>query len=196
MFEISNTNARKTPLQMGTYHMAQDSRFEPQRNNNFEVQIVGLDNLTTVHKEQKVSADAGSNFTLSIASFKAPSMSVQVIPISYGNNKVKFAGVPEFENSDIVFNDFIGVDVANILQAWWKKVYNMKTQQVGRKVGGYARNGYLIEYDPEGGQARQWQLVNCWPSSFDMGDFAQEGNAFRTVSITLVYDYAIPLDEN
>jgi len=196
MFEINNSNARKNPLQMGTYHMASDARFEPQRNNNFEVQIIGLDKLTTVQKQQKLSADAGSSLTLSIATFKAPSMSVQVIPISYGNNKVKFAGVPEFDNSDITFNDFIGIDVANILQAWFKQVYDMRTQKVGRKVGGYARNGYLIEYDPSGEQARQWQLVNCWLSSFDLGDFAQEGNSVRTVSATLVYDYAIPLDEN
>jgi len=196
MFEISNSNARKSPLQMGTYHMAQDGRFEPQRNNNFEVQIIGLDNLKTVHKQQNVSSDAGSSFTLSIASFKAPSMSISVIPVSYGNNKVKFAGIPEFENSDITFNDFIGIDVANILQAWFKLGYDMRTQKVGKKVGGYAKNGYLIEYDPSGETARQWQLVNCWLSSFDLGDFAQEGGSIRTVSATLVYDYAIPLDEN
>lgn len=182
------------PLQLGTYHMAQSNDFEPQRNNNFEVQITGLSGLTTVDKGRAISSNAGNLITLSVASYSAPQINVSPINVSYGNNKIKFAGLPEFPDSSIVLNDYIGIGVEKILSAWQKLVYDPKTQKVGL-ASEYKKDAYLIEYAPDGTQARQWRLVGCWPSQLQLGDFNQEGNTVRQVTITLTYDYVIPLDD-
>jgi len=184
------------PMYMGAYHIALDKSYEPQRNNNFELQITGLSAgnvLKSVDNEDTI-AQPMQNLMISVASFTAPSVSLQIIPVAYGNNKVKFAGTPEFQDSSITFNDFIGINVCKLLSAWFAQAYNVKTQKIGLKSN-YAKQGYLIEYAPDGTMARQWELANCWLSSLAIGDFSQEGNSMRTVSATLTYDYAIPLDD-
>ena len=171
-------SANSRPYHMGTYHMANNNTFEPQRNNNFEVQITGL-------------GDDGKTITLAVDTYSAPSINIEVITVSYGNNKIKFAGTPSFEDSSIALNDFIGQEVERKLSAWQKKVYDYSTQKIGWAKD-YKKTGYLIEYDPSGGTPRAWKLVGCWISSLQLGEFAQEGNAVRKVNITLTYDYAIP----
>lgn len=187
-------SGRNNPLQLGTYHMVQNAGFEPQRNNNFEVQIVGLDNLKSVDKGTSMPSNAGELITLSVATYSAPQINISPITVSYGNNKIKFAGTPEFPDSSIVLNDYIGINVERLLSAWQKQVYDPKTQKIGRAVD-YKRTAYLIEYDPSGTTARQWQLNGCWLSALQLGEFNQEGNSVRQVTCTLTYDHAIPLDD-
>lgn len=164
-----------TPNQMGTHHMTSHN-WEPQRTNNFELQIVGL------------SDPASNTVTLSVANFSAPSVSVNPITVPYGNNKVKFAGTPEYGESSVTFNDFIGLDTAGILDTWFKDTYNVDDQTVG-EASRYKKTAYLIEYSPDGKTSRQWQLEGCWLSNLSFGDFNQEGGSVRQVSGTLQYDY-------
>lgn len=175
----NNDAARTKPLQLGTYHMANDNAFEPQRTNNFEVQITGL------------GTEQSQVITLSVASYDAPTISQQPIEINYGNNIIKFAGKPSFQDSNITLNDYIGKEVEKILSDWQKLSYDYNTQKIGW-ASDYKKTGYLIEYDPSGGSPRQWMLVGCWLSSLQLGNFSQDGNAVRQVTCTLVYDYAIP----
>ena len=172
-------SARTKPLQLGTYHMANDNSFEPQRVNNFEVQITGL------------TGDQSQIITLSVASYSAPTIERAVIDVNYGNNLIHFAGKPTFSNSNITLNDYIGKEVEKILSDWQKLSYDYNTQKIGW-ASDYKKIGYLIEYDPSGGSPRQWMLVGCWLSSLQLGDFNQNGNEVRQVTCTLVYDYAIP----
>ena len=190
---ISSPNSSNKYL--GTYHMAStnnsDYSFEPQRTNNFEVMITGLDNTITANGQ--TIGNASEIITLSVASYSAPQINISPIVVPYGNNKVKFAGTPEFPDSNIVLNDYIGLNVERILQGWQKKVYNPDTQVIGY-ASQYKKEGYLIEYDPSGNNPRQWKLIGCWPSQLQLGDFNQEGNSVRQVIMTLTYDYAIPID--
>lgn len=185
--------ANQNPLQLGTYHMVQNSGFEPQRTNNFEVQIVGLSSLRSVDKGNSLPSNAGDLLTLSVASYSAPQINISPITVPYGNNVIKFAGKPEFPDSSITLVDYIGVNIERILSAWQKLVYDPKTQAIGNAVD-YKKVAYLIEYDPSGQQSRQWQLNGCWPSQLQLGDFNQEGNSVRQLTMTLSYDNTIPLD--
>lgn len=184
----------RNPIQYGTYHMARANDFEPQRTNNFEVQITGLNNLASVDKGRILASNAGDIITLSVASYDAPQINITPITVSYWNNKIKFAGLPEFPDSSIVLNDYIGLNVERILSAWQKLAYNPKTQKIGQATN-YKKIAYLIEYAPDGTQARQWQLTGCWLAALQLGSFSQEGNAVRQITATMTYDYAIPLDE-
>lgn len=176
-------NIRQNPLQLGTYHMVMNSGFEPQRNNNFELQITGLSGI---------NSNAGDYITLSVADYAPPQINISSINVSYGNNSVKFAGKPEFPNSTITLNDFIGINIERVLFGWQKLVYDPDTQIVGRAVD-YKKTAYLLEYDPSGQTPRQWQINGCWPAELQLGQFSQEGNSLRQITCTLIYDNAVPI---
>lgn len=180
--------------QLGTYHMVGNDSYEPQRKNNFEVQIVGLTGLKSVQRKISLPSNSSDIITLSVASAAAPSISIDPIIISYGNNKIKFAGTPTFNDSSIVLNDYIGLQVEKIIAAWHSLCYDPQTQKVGL-ASNYKKTAYLIQYAPDGTQARSWMLVGCWPSSVEYGDYSYEDNSQRQVTMTLVYDYAIPTDD-
>ena len=149
--------------------MADNAAFDPVRVNNFEIQITGLTNL-----DGYGFADVETAIRLSVATFSAPNMTVGEIVIPYGNNKAKFAGVPEYATSNMVCNDFIGLNTERVLTAWFKKVYDPITQKVGLKTE-YAKTAYVIQYDPKGNYLRSWRLDRCWPSNLSIGDLSQEG---------------------
>lgn len=176
MAEYGKHNVK--PYQMGTYHMANDNAFEPQRSNNFEVQITGL-------------GEDGKTITLSVDSFDAPNITQNPIEVPYGNNKIKFAGTPSFADSSITTTDFIGKDVEKVLSNWQKLSYDYSTQKIGWAKD-YKKTAYLIKYDPSGGTPRSWVLVGCWLSALNLGSFAQGNSEVRKINCTLTYDYAIP----
>ena len=182
------------PIQLGTYHMVKNTDFEPQRTNNFEFQISGLQNLIMVGGK-KVPANISEVITLSVASYSAPTLSISPIDINYANNLIHFAGKPSFQSSNLTINDYIGLDVERLLMAWMNTVYNPETQEIGNAVD-YKKVAYLIEYDPQGRTARQWQLNGCFPTSISLGSFDQSGNSVRTLTMDITFDNAIPLARN
>jgi len=187
---VSNYTVKK----IGAYHMIGDDDYEPQRNNNFEVHIYGLSNLFSVQGgiaiPQNVAEDC---LTLSAVSVGQINTNVGIIPIAYGNTKVKFAGLPEISDSDIVYNDYIGKSTERIIAAWHALVFNPNTEVIGR-ASQYKKPGLLIETAPDGTRSRVWQLKGCWPSNVQYGGYDYNGGAVRQITMTLTYDIAIPLD--
>ena len=179
---------------LGAYHMIGDDDYEPQRNNNFEVHIYGLSGLLTIDKGIKIPQNiAEENLTLSAVSVGQINTNVGIITIPYGNTKVKYAGLPEISDSDIVYNDYIGKSTERIIAAWHGLVFNPKTETIGR-ASVYKKPGLLVETAPDGTRARVWQLKGCWPSNVQYGQYDYNGGATRQITMTLTYDIAIPLD--
>ena len=158
-------------------HMANGGQFEPMRTNNFELQIAGIDD--------------SDDIMLSVASFSAPNIQQDVIPVPYGNSNVKFAGKPSFNDSTITCNDFVGMNVEKALSDWQKLAYNYGTGEIGY-AHEYKREAYLIEYDTKGLPIRSWRIIGCWLSSLNLGQFSQEGNQVRQIECTFVYDLIMP----
>lgn len=180
---------------LGAYHMIGNDDFEPQRNNNFELRIYGLDNLTSVdNPANKIDPRvAEESLTLSTVSVGQINTNVGVLEIPYGNTKVKYAGLPEISTSDIVFNDYIGKSTERVIAAWHAKVFNPKTETIGR-ASDYKKPALLIETAPDGTRARVWELKGCWPSNVQYGGYDYNGGATRQITMTLTYDIAIPRD--
>lgn len=171
---------------LGVMHIAANNNddFEPQRSNNFELIINGLEGYTSP-SGKKVNKEY---ITLSVASVNAPSVSVDTLDVSYGNSKAHYAGVASFGDGSITFNDYVGIDVAGMLNAWFNKVFDLKTHAIGRKST-YAKTANLIEYTPDGMVNKTWELHNFWIKSFELGEFSQEDNSIRKVSCQFVYDW-------
>lgn len=179
---------------VGAYHMIGNDDYEPQRNNNFEIHIYGLSNLRTVDGKMKVPQDvAEESLTLSAVSVGQINTNVGIITVPYGNTKVKYAGLPEISDSDIVYNDFIGKSTERIIAAWHALVFDPKTEKIGRATE-YKKRALLVETAPDGTRARVWELKGCWPSNVQYGQYDYNGGATRQITMTLTYDIAIPLD--
>ena len=183
---------------LGTYHMVNRNSFEPQRTNNFEIQITDLPAYSsrgyngTKNGIGKVTKGAATtNVTLSVASFSAPSISISPIEVPYQNNTVKYAGKPSFGDCTVRVNDYIGLDAENALSEWQKQVYNYDTQVIGWAKD-YKKIAYVLEYAPDGTFVRQWTLHGCWPSQLNLGEYAHDGNSVKTVDMTITFDWCAP----
>lgn len=179
-------------LYKGAGHMVHVQDWEPQRVNNFEVVITGLSELQLADGTTKVfPPNAAERIMLSVDSFAAPKIDIGQITTHYANNSIKWAGKPEFPNSDLVINDYIGIETEKILAAWFRCAYDFKTETIGYATN-YKKTAYLIEYAPNGTRARTWRLDGCWLASMHLGDWNQQGNEQRKLNATLVYDRVIP----
>jgi len=179
---------------LGTYHMVGRDSFEPQRTNNFEIQIPELPNYVNrvgFDGKDNINHSAASTVTLSVASFSAPSIQVSTIEVPYQNNTVKYAGKPSFGDCSVRVNDYIGLDVENALSEWQKQVYDYETQKIGW-ASKYKKTAYVLEYAPDGTFVRQWILHGCWPSQLNLGELSHDGNAVKTVDMTITYDWCAP----
>lgn len=177
-------------LSNGVLHMVSKNAemFEPLRSNNFELYIPSLIHVDYVSGPNAGTAIKSRDFVLSVKSVTPPSATINTLEIAYGNAKAKYAGMSEFNTSEIVFNDFLGIDVARALEAWYNKVFNLNTHQIGRKKD-YAMLAYLIEYSPDGMLQRVWELHNCWINSFQLGSYDNDDPSIRQVTCSFVYDW-------
>lgn len=182
------------PLAFGAYHMIGDDNWEPQRTNNFEISFPGLGQLYSIDGGIAMPSNASDILTLSTKSVTYPSTNVEKLTVNYGNNSINFAGKPSYSDVTIDFNDFVGVQTDRILSAWHKLVYDPKTEKIGRATS-YKRDGYLKEFSPDGEYLRTIQLRGCFPGNYTPGDFDNDDNSIRRISVTFYVDVAIPLDQ-
>ena len=181
------------PLKLGAYHMIGQDEWEPQRTNNFEIQFPNLGQLFTIDQGLALPGNASNLLTLSVKSVSYPSTTISALKVSYGNNSINYAGKPEYGDVEIVCNDFIGLQTERIIMGWHKLVYDPKTEKVGR-ASVYKRDGYLFEYSPDGEFVRKTQLRGCFPGTVAPGNFSNDDNSRREISVTFYVDVAIPLD--
>lgn len=192
MTTASNSSFR--PYQYGAYHMIGNDNWEPQRTNNFEIHIYGLDSLTSADKGLSMPSNAGKFLTLSTDSVGDLGVNIDALNVDYGNNRIHFAGKPDYSTISLSFNDFVGLETERIIAAWHKLVYNPKTQQIGR-ASVYKKPAHLLEFSPDGDYIKCWELHGCFPTSVSYTGYNQSSADIRKISVTLSIDYAIPLDD-
>ena len=182
---------------MGSYHLSDNpALYEVARTNNFEFVVTNLGKLlraganTTDNNAYIDGAVAEDVIRLSVEKSSVPTFKQTPLSIRRGNSVMKFAGVPEFDDGNIVVRDFIGADTKSALMAWQNLSYNVKTQKVGQ-MKDYKRDCYLMEYTPDMQLVRTWTLKGCWISGLQMDEFNQETSDKRTITATIPYDYAI-----
>lgn len=175
---------------MGANHLgAQGGNFEPQRQSNGLLYIMGLNTLTT-------GAGSGSGtkediLTLALASFPLPKVTMSPIEHGYLNEKRKFVGRPTFDDLPIVFNDSVDTGIGQLLQKWWYACYNPENGQMGL-ASAYKKAGLIKLYGPNGQFDREIELVGCFPTAFDLGEIDMLAEDTVRITMTLTYDKYIP----
>lgn len=157
--------------------MTKNPNYEIQFKNNYKVYIEGLPDF----------------IELSTSSFTPPSWTVAEEEIAYGNQSVYVAGKATVEGGDIVFNDYIPLDVEGVLYEWFKTIYDPETGKRGRAAE-YKKSAQVILYegDMESG-VRKWKCEGIWITSFNTGDLSAEDSTKRQVTLSLKYDNAYPI---
>ncbi len=158
---------------LGAKHLSNKTVGDLQRVNNFLVVIDGLP----------------TNVSFLIKGFPLPSSENEVLQVKYGNSQIKLPGAASFSEGELTVYDSIDLDTEKTLADWREKVYNPKTEAIGR-AGSYKVDGTITQFTPDGTVGRQWKLEGIWPSSFKPGEMSNDSSEVKSMSLTLQYDRA------
>lgn len=175
--------------QYGAYHLADNpTLYDVQRDNNFEFVVMGIETLVNVAKGKTI-VNAQNTLKFSVVSSTIPMFSQEPIVVRRGNSVVKYAGIPTFEDGQVVVNDYIGADTKSILMSWQNLSYDVRTEKVGRAEN-YKKTCYLMEYTPDYKLVRTWKLFGCWVSGLSESEFSNENSGKKTVTAKISFDKA------
>jgi len=145
--------------------------YEPQRQNNFSVEIDIL----------------GEEVSLALQAMNFPNITTDVLEVHYMNEKRSWAGKTSYDAFTMDVFDAIDRAVATKINDWHKLVYDPKTGCIGLAKE-YKKEGTLILVDGCGAQTREWKLVGLWPSAVNFGAGTMETADKVTISMTLTVD--------
>lgn len=177
----------------GAYHLADNPNlFEPQRSNNFDLVVVGLDNITKAGMlptdPNGLIPNAQETLRLCVSQAFIPHFSQNTIEVRRGNTVIKAAGIPTFGDGEISVTDYIGAQSVDILLAWQNLSYNVRTEKVGL-LSDYKKEAYLTEYTPDWQVVRRWRIHGCWISALSENAVSTENSDKREISATIQYDW-------
>ena len=165
------------PIAIQPMFMSNQRAYEPQRQNHFEVRVLGIPNAREL--------------TLAVAEFSLPNITNSPVEVPRGNFRVRFAGQAEFTGMDsLTVVDFIGVDTEMIIKGWSDLVFNPETGLIGY-ASDYKKDAIVMEHGPDGSDQRSWQIHGIWPSGVAFGDtLSYDGGEVKRITMTMTYDQA------
>lgn len=152
--------------------------YEPQRQNNFTVEIPLL----------------GEEVSLALQSMNFTNVSTEALEVHYMNEKRYWAGKTNYEPFTMEVFDAIDRSVAKKIDAWHKKVYDPKTGCIFLAKD-YKQEGSLILVDGCGTTTREWKLVGLWPSGINYGQGNMETAEKVMISLTLHVDKVLLVND-
>lgn len=166
----------------GAGHFATNSNFEVQRANHFEI-VLNLQNILGNDGDT-----ISEHIRLSVKSVNAPKVTSEQITLKHGNDTVKVAAAPSYDDLTIQVHDTLGLDQINAIQTWYTKVFDWNSKLMGQ-VSAYKTSGILYMYSPDGVIKRSWILEGVWPKSYGSGtDFSYESTEAQSVTLELSVD--------
>lgn len=157
-------------------HIAnQEGDFAPQHQNNFAVEIGGLD------------GDGKDLIVLSLVSGALPPEASEEIELPYGNESRWVAGKIQYESIPLVVRDYVDRAVRQTLIDWRKQVYDPTTGNVGLPSQ-YKKTGDIILYSSEASIKRTCRLKGLWPQALNPGTLDMTGADNVQIELTLRYD--------
>ena len=165
-------------------HFANNPNFEVQRTNHFEI-VIDLGALNLTGEGGDAYAD---HIRMSTKAIQQPKVSSESIPLKHGNDTVKVAAAPQFEDLQVTVDDTLGRDQIDVLQRWFDKVFDHQTKLMGM-VSAYKTNGVLYMYSPDCSVIRKWILQGVWPKDYGQAsEFSFDSAEAQTITFTLSCD--------
>ena len=191
----STIHDRDSSLEDATRYLANNPQyFEPQRSNAFKFVVSDLSDIDLASfgiTNNTLPKSAADTLELAVKASSVPHFDINKISINRGNNQMHFAGKPTFKDGQITVHDYIGSYIKDILLAWQRQAYDVRTGKVGLAAD-YKRTATLYELTPDYQIIRSWKLYGCWVSGLSEGNYDHDSDDARTVDATIIYDYAEP----
>lgn len=159
------------PIRYGAMHMSNNRNFEVQRTNHFEIIIEGF----------------ADELTLAVTSYSFPSVSIETIPLHYGNTNVNVAGKKSIGEGSIKVKDFILSNTEKTITDWFDQVIQWDDESMGWAAD-YKRTGRLYQYAPDGTNPRVWKISGIFPTALSFPEFSHEGSDVKAIDLTLSID--------
>ena len=174
------------------------AQYEAARTGFFSLIVYDIDNIVSAAYTGDPSAAADTDkvknaqevLKLNVTQAPVPHFQLETLQYKRGNDVVKFAGVPTFQDGEITVDDVVGLDTKSILMAWQGLAYNVHTRKGGR-MKDYKKKATLIEYTQDFEQIRSWTLYGCWISNIQEDSFNKEQDGKRAIRASIVYDRAV-----
>ena len=200
LIHINNSDKKSTlheasDMPRGTHYLTQFPKYyEVQRSNNFMFYIdfpegYFADDPVLSIQNDYAAANPSEVLRISVSDAFIPHFTTQAIELKRGNNTMKFAGNPTFGNGQLQLDDFIGVGTKDLLMAWQRKDYDVKTEKVGL-ASDYKLDATLVEYTPDYQVVRTWKIIGCWISALQENDYSHSGAEAHKITATIEYDRA------
>lgn len=165
------------------HFVSETHNFEVQRTNHFEV-VIDLKKLNL----EMDSSVAMEHIRLSTKEIGSPKVQAEVIELKHGNDTVKVAAAPQFDELTLQVYDTIGIDQLQVMQAWFNKVFDRKTKLMGM-VSDYKTTGTLYMYSPDCKIIRKWILEGIWIKTYGgSSNFSYDSKDAQTIEVTLSVD--------
>jgi hypothetical protein len=156
-------------------HIAQEAgAFEPQRQNNFQVEIP----LPGADKDL---------ITMALHGFTLPQQVNEPINVEFQNEIRKVAGQANVEEASLMLKDFVDVDTRGAILRWRKEVYDPSTGNIGLAKD-YKRSVDVVLHAPDGTLVRVARLVGAWPSADPSIELTMEGGEKILMEVPIQID--------
>lgn len=152
-------------------------QFEPQRSNNFTVEIA-------------LGGQDRDLLIMSLQSASLPSERNDEIPINFGNEVRYVAGKASVDPISMNVTDYVDSGTRDAVMRWRKQVYDKETGNVGRAAD-YKKTADLILMAPDGSSRRVCRLIGVWPVSVSGGQLSFENAGLMQIEVSLRCDKAI-----
>lgn len=163
---------------MSAAHIApQGGGYEPQRQNNFEVQLYGVPGADVI--------------VLSTQSFAPSGAKNDVITLGYLNEKIKVAGQGSWDDAQLTVRDMVDQQTFASLMEWQKMVQDPITGFIGF-ASQYKKQGDVILMAPDGSVERKFKMIGVWPTSVKGAQLQHDQSGQYTVTVSLSIDKVIP----
>jgi len=126
---------------------------------------------------------------LNVLKAPVPHFGVGTEQFRRGNDVVKFATTPTWDDGTILVDDIVGLDTKSILMAWLYKAYNPHTRKGGR-MSEYKKACDLIEYTQDYEVVRTWHLQGVFITKLSEDEFDRENDGKRKITADFSYDRA------
>ncbi len=171
----------------GAGHFANDSNYEVQRSNHYEISI----DLEALNLPEDQNAGHQEAIRLCCTQAGIPQIQINPQQLRHGNETINVAGSPQWNTSSITVYDTIGKSMANILQDWFFRIFNPDTHTMGL-VTNYKTTATLFLYSPDASVIRSWTLYGVFPTSLNFGDLsAEQQGTPLTIRMDLAVDKAV-----
>jgi len=165
---------------MSADHIAQQGGgFEPQRQNNWSLEIVGL-----TGNDQDLIALALSGVS------EIPGAENATVEIAYQNEKRYVAGQAVTGPFTLTLVDYVDQAIRDAIIRWRRQVYDPTTGNIGLAKN-YKMTGNLILNAPDDSSYRQGQLLGIWPNKDPGGALDMNSSEKVLIEVPIVVDKVV-----